>query len=61
MKKLLKNNKTKIIFGVCSGLSNYAGIDVSIIRILFILGSLVTGSLLFWFYMLLAIILPSDS
>lgn len=60
MKKLLKNNKDKMIFGVCSGLSDVTGIDVSLIRILFVLGSLLTGSILFWLYILLGIVLPSE-
>ena len=60
MTKLLKNNKDKMIFGVCSGLSDFTGIDASIIRLAFIVGSFLTGSILFWLYILLGIILPSD-
>lgn len=58
--RLHKNIKNKMIFGVCSGLSNYTGIDASIIRIAFILGAIFTGSVLFWIYILLGIILPND-
>jgi phage shock protein C len=59
MTKLLKNNKDKMIFGVCSGLSDFTGIDVSIMRIIFVLGTFFSGSILFWIYLLLAFILPS--
>ena len=58
---LHKSQENKMIFGVCGGLSNSTGIDSSIIRILFILGSIFTGSILFWIYILLAIILPYKS
>lgn len=59
--RLSKNKSNKMIFGVCSGLSEYTGIDVSFIRIAFVLGSIFTGSILFWFYILLAILLPSKA
>lgn len=58
MSKLTKSKKDKMIFGICGGLSKYSNIDSSIIRLLFVVGFFVTGSLLFWIYMLLAIILP---
>ena len=61
MKKLTKSQNDKMIFGICGGLSGYCGLDVSIIRLLCVIGFFITGSLLFWIYMLLAIILPSDS
>jgi len=57
--KLFKSKKDKMIFGVCSGIAQSSGIDVSLIRIAAIVGSLMTGSILFWVYLLLAIILPS--
>lgn len=50
------NNGT--LFGVCCGIANFTGIDPSIVRILFVLGTLFTGSILFWIYLLLALILP---
>jgi phage shock protein PspC (stress-responsive transcriptional regulator) len=60
MKRLLKNNKDQMLFGVCSGLSDYTNIDVSIIRLFFVVGTFLTGTVLFWVYVLLAIILPSE-
>lgn len=59
MSKLVKC-KSRTIFGVCCGLSKFTGIDVSIVRILFILGALFTGSILFWIYLLLGLILPNE-
>jgi phage shock protein PspC (stress-responsive transcriptional regulator) len=60
MKRLTKSQKHKNIFGVCGGISEYMGIEVSLVRILFVLGFFATGSLLLWIYILLAIILPSE-
>jgi len=58
MKKLTKDKKNGMVFGVCAGLANSTGIDSSILRILAIIGTFATGSILLWIYLLLAIILP---
>jgi phage shock protein C len=61
MTKLTKDLKENMFFGVCSGLSNYSGIDPTLIRLGFIFGSIFTGSLLLWIYIILAIILPKEA
>jgi len=55
--RLYRNADDKIIAGVCSGLANYLGIDPVITRILFVL---FIGAL-FWVYIVLWIIVPSQS
>jgi len=60
MSKKLTKSDNKILFGVCGGLSEYLDIDVSLIRILFALGVIFSGSILFWIYLVLAIILPKN-
>ncbi|RYY20859.1 MAG: PspC domain-containing protein [Chitinophagaceae bacterium] len=55
--KFVRNEDDKIIGGVCSGLANYFGIDPVIMRILFV----VLIAPLFWVYILLWIIVPSES
>lgn len=52
-----RNADDKIIGGVCSGLANYLGIDPVIMRVIFVL--LIAP--LFWIYILLWIIVPSQS
>lgn len=58
MSKLYKT-KPKMIFGVCAGLAEATGIDVSIIRLATVLGTIFSGSILLWIYLLLAILLPT--
>lgn len=58
--KLSKDTNNAMVFGVCAGLSNYTGIDTSLIRIGFIIGTILTGSALFWIYVLLGIVLPKN-
>lgn len=56
---MLTKSNNKKLFGVCGGLSEYFGLDPTIVRILFVLGTFLTGSLVFWIYLLLALVLPS--
>ena len=55
--RLYRNADDKIVGGVCSGLANYLGIDPVVMRVLFV----VLIGALFWVYILLWIIVPSQS
>jgi len=57
IKKFYRSREERIIFGVCGGLSEYFNVDVSIIRVVFILLAL-TGSFGFWLYLFLTLIAP---
>lgn len=59
MSKLYKNKKNGMIFGVCSGIAEYTGLDVSVVRLLTVGGTVLSGSIIFWVYLLLAIVLPN--
>jgi phage shock protein C len=59
MTKLVKC-KNKKIFGVCCGIANSIGIDATIVRLGFIIGTIITGSILFWMYLLMAIVMPKE-
>lgn len=56
--KLSKSNKDRVLFGVCGGIARYLNIDSPFIRLLFIIGTIFTGSLLAWIYLALSVILP---
>ena len=60
MTKVLAKAKKKNLFGVCQGISNFTDIDVSLVRLSFIIGTIFTGSILLWVYLLLAIVLPNE-
>ena len=60
MNKLTRSTKDKVLFGVCGGLSKYTGIDSVVLRILFILGTIFSGSILLWIYLLMALVIPND-
>ncbi len=57
VKKLFRDPDSKAIGGVCGGLAAYFDVDIVLMRVLFIL-ALVFGSLGFWFYVILWIVVP---
>lgn len=59
MSRLTKSNN-KYLFGVCAGVATWLNLDVSLVRLLFVFGTIFTGSIMFWIYLLLALILPNE-
>lgn len=59
-KKFFRDPDTKVFGGVCGGLAAYFGVDVMLIRILFVI-AFVCGSLGFWVYIIFWIIAPLAS
>jgi phage shock protein C len=60
MSQLHKSNKNRVFLGVCGGLSESLGLDISVVRLGFVLGAIFTGSILFWMYLLMALVLPTE-
>jgi phage shock protein PspC (stress-responsive transcriptional regulator) len=56
-KKLYKDIKNKKLAGVCAGLAEFLKMDVSLVRILWVVITLM-GSLGLWIYIACALILP---
>ena len=56
-KRLYRNEKNKVLAGVCSGIAEYLDVDPTIIRLLWIFGSLVWGAGIIA-YIIAAIIIP---
>ena len=57
-KKLYKSTKNKMLFGVCGGLADYFNIDVTIVRIIFVILGLISGSGII-IYLVAALIMPT--
>jgi phage shock protein PspC (stress-responsive transcriptional regulator) len=55
IKKLYRNPDNKVISGVCSGLAAYFGTDITVIRVLFVLGLFLGGSTIVLYLVLWAI------
>ena len=56
-RKLFRNPDDKKIAGVCSGIALFLGVDVTLIRIIFLI-ALICGSAGFWIYLVIWIAAP---
>ena len=56
--KLQRDMQHKVIGGVCSGLANYFGLDVTLVRLIFAVAILCFGTG-FWLYVILWIFMPA--
>ena len=56
-RKLSRNSMNKVIGGVCSGLAEFFGLDVALVRIAFVI-AFMFASFGFWLYIILWIVLP---
>jgi len=57
--KKLYRSKEKMLGGVCGGVADFFGIDRSVVRIIFAL-LILAGTLGFWLYLLMWIIVPQE-
>jgi phage shock protein PspC (stress-responsive transcriptional regulator) len=57
-KKLYRSTMNKQIAGICGGLGEYLNVDPTVMRILFVAGFFLTGSLMFWAYLVMWIVIP---
>ena len=58
VKKLYRSTSDRMIAGICGGLGDYFGIDSTLVRLIFVIGAIFTGSALFWGYIIMLIIVP---
>lgn len=57
-KQLYRVREGKVLAGICNGLAAYFGIDVVLVRVIFILLALVTQGLMVFFYIIMIFIIP---
>jgi phage shock protein C len=57
-RRLYRSEDDRVIAGVCGGVADYFNIDPVIVRILWFLSFFFTGSLTFWAYVVMAIVVP---
>lgn len=60
MKKLYRSNTKKMLAGVLGGFSNFFNIDVTIIRVLFIIFGVFANIAAIIIYIMAAIIMPKN-
>ncbi len=57
-KRLFRSDTDKLLGGVAGGLAEYLNMDPTIVRLLWVLITLVTGGVAFWFYLAFWLFLP---
>ena len=60
VKKLYRSNSDRMVAGICGGLGEYFSIDSTLVRLLFVIGSIFSFSALFWIYIIMLIIVPEE-
>ncbi|HEY8520367.1 MAG TPA: envelope stress response membrane protein PspC [Gammaproteobacteria bacterium] len=58
MNKLYRNRRQGMIFGVCAGIADYFAIDVTVVRVLTVIGALIFTPMFLLTYLLLGFLLP---
>jgi len=59
MKRLTLDRENRKIAGVCAGIAKYLEVDVTVVRILFLI-ALICGSFGFWAYIIVWAIAPEE-
>ena len=57
-KKLYRSRKERMVAGVCGGLAEYFDLDVSVIRILWVIGTLMSAGIGVLIYLIMLIVFP---
>jgi len=59
--KLYRSVENRMLGGVCAGIGTYFGIDATLVRVIYVLASLVTGGFLgLILYIVCLFIVPND-
>lgn len=60
-RKLFRSRSNRMIVGVCAGLANFFGIDPTVVRLLFAVGTLFGFGSFILIYIVLFIVVPEES
>jgi phage shock protein C len=60
-KKLFRSRSKRMIVGVCAGLADFFGIDPTVMRLLFVVGTLFGFGSFILLYVVLFIIVPEET
>jgi phage shock protein C len=58
LNKLYRNPRRGMIFGVCAGIAEYFGFDVTVTRVVVVIGAFFAFPVIFVVYLVLALLLP---
>ncbi|MGH2491389.1 MAG: PspC domain-containing protein, partial [Candidatus Limnocylindria bacterium] len=56
--RLERSTKNKVVAGVCGGIGEYLQVDPTLVRVFFVVGTIVTGGLGLLAYIVLIVLMP---
>jgi phage shock protein PspC (stress-responsive transcriptional regulator) len=59
-KQLFRSRTNRMIAGLCAGLGEYANLDPTVVRVLFVLAFFLTGPGIVLAYLIMALIIPEE-
>jgi len=59
-KKLYRSRNNRMIAGVCSGLAEFLGIDVTVVRLVFAAGALIGFGSFILIYLVMFVVVPEE-
>ncbi len=59
-RKLYRSRTNRMIFGVCAGIGEFFGIDTTIVRLVFVVGSLLGFGSFILIYLVLFFVVPEE-
>lgn len=59
-KQLFRSRTNRMIAGLCAGLGEYANLDPTVVRLLFVLAFFLTGPGIVLAYLIMALIIPEE-
>ena len=59
-RRLYRSADDRILAGVCGGVAAYFDVDPVIVRIIWFLSVFFTGSLTFWAYLIMIVVVPIE-
>ena len=60
MKKLYRSRSNRMVAGVCAGLADFFGIDPTVVRLIFVAGTLLGFGSLILVYLVMFIVVPEQ-
>jgi phage shock protein C len=59
-RKLYRSRTNRMIFGVCAGLAEFFGIDPTVVRLVFVAGTLLWFGTFLLLYLIMFIVVPEE-
>ncbi|TNE70135.1 PspC domain-containing protein [bacterium] len=60
MAKLARSTYDKKLFGICGGIANYFGWDATVVRLIFVIGTILGFGSFILIYFVLLFLMPND-